>query len=135
MEMKPIKRIALASFIDVIEPGKFPATFASLEDKANRSVLHVVRCVLERTVNFVSLRRFALRLSPGKTLRRVGLALENFCITAQKIRSIVYRLLKGRHRERKLRHLHYDRFIASDDGGFNFVQERSEIGLRKSVLI
>ena len=75
------------------------------------------------------------RCSSALTLRGVGLAFENFRVTAQKIRSILYRLLKGGHGERKLRHLRDDRFVAGDDGGFKFVPERRKIGLRKSTLI
>src|SRR5436190_7484803 len=122
-----------ASFIDVVEAGKFPAAFGLFKNEADRCVFPVVWSLLEGAIDLVSPCRFFLRLPAPKTLGGIGFAFENFVIPAQEILLVLYGLHPVWHREREFRHLRDCRFIASDHRGFKLVPECRKIGLRKCV--
>src|SRR6266496_1700918 len=78
------------SFIDVVEAAEFPAAFGLFKDEANRCVFPVVGCILERTVDVISPVGFLVRFGAGKTLGGIGLAFENFVITARELLLVFY---------------------------------------------
>src|SRR5438552_13476438 len=78
------------SFINIVEPSEFPAAFGQFKLEANRCVFPVVWCFLERAIDLIPPVGFLVRFGASKTLRGIGLALENFVITAQKVFLVLY---------------------------------------------
>jgi hypothetical protein len=79
-----------ASFINIIEAGKFPAAFGQFKDEANRCVFPVVWSFLKRAVDLISPCGFFSWFGARKTLGGVGLALKNLIIPAQEIFLVLY---------------------------------------------
>src|SRR4029077_15142224 len=110
-----LPRISPRSFIDIVEADKFPAAFSQFKNEANRCVFPVVWSVLERAINPIPPVGFFVRFGAFKTLRGIGLAFENFVVTAQKIFLVLYGFYLVGHRQWKVRHLCDRRLIACDD--------------------
>ena len=122
-----------ASFIDVVEAGESPAAFGQFEDEANGCVFPVVRRFLEWAVDLKPPVGFFVLFGAWKTLRGIGLALENFVITPQEILLVFYGIIPVGHREGKFRHFRNHGFVARHNGGFKFFPERRKIGLGEDV--
>src|SRR5438552_11569973 len=118
--------------MNVVEAGKIPAAFRQFELEANWCVLAVVRSFFERTIDLIPPVGFFVRFSASKTLRGIGLAFENFVVTAQEVLLVLYGFYPIGHRQWEFRHLRDRRFIASYDGGFKCFPERRKVALRKS---
>src|SRR5438876_8243438 len=122
-----------ASFINVVEAGKFPAAFGQFELEANWCVLAIARSFFKRTIDLTPPVGFFSWFGGGKTLRGIGLASKNFIITAQEVVLVFYGFDQIGHRQWEFRHLNERRFIACDDSGSKFLPECRKVGLRKSV--
>ena len=125
--------ISPRSFIDIVEGDKFPAAFGQFKQEANGCVFPVFWRVLERAVDLISPCRFLSRFGAYKTLGGIGLAYENFVVTAQEIFLVLYGCYQIGHREWEFRHLRDRRFMADDDRRSKFFPECRKVGLRKSV--
>ena len=113
--MKKFFGVRPRSFINVVEADKPPAAFGQFKNEANRCVFPVVWSVLERAIDPIPPVGFLLRFGAFKTLRGIGLAFENFVITARETLLVLYGFYLIGHRQRKFRHLCDRRFIASDN--------------------
>src|SRR6266481_6636527 len=136
--MRNVKKFSLPgispqSFIDIVEADKFPAAFGQFKNEANRCVFPVVWSVLKRAIDPIPPVGFFLRFGAFKTLRGIGLAFENFVITAQEALLVLYGLYLIGHRQWEFGHLRDGGFIAGDNGGFKFSQKCRKVGLRKRV--
>src|SRR4030095_13991212 len=121
----------MRSFIDVIEADKLPAAFGRFKNEAYRCVFFVVWSLLKRTVDPIPLRGFFLRFSASKTLRSIGVAFEDFVITAQEVLLVLYDFHFIAHRQWELRHLRDRGFIASDNRRLKFLPECRKVALCK----
>ena len=136
--MKKVEKFSLPgvsprSFIDVVEADKSPAALGQFENEANRCVVLVLWSVLERAIDPIPPVGFFLWFGAFKALRGIGLAFENFVITARETLLVFYGFYLIGHRQRKFRHLCDRGFIASNDSGFKFCQKCRKVGLRKRV--
>ena len=136
--MKNVKRfsfpcISPRSFIDIVEADKFPAALGQFENETNRCVFPVVWSVLKRAIDPIPPVGLLLRFGPFKKFCGIGLAFENFVITAQETLLVLYGFYLIGHRQRKFCHLCDRGFIASNDSGFKFSQKCRKVGLRKSA--
>jgi hypothetical protein len=82
------------SFINIVEAGKFPAAFGLFKDEANRCVFPVAWSFLKRAVDLISQCGLFLRFGACETLGGIGLAFEDFVITAQEVLLVLYALTK-----------------------------------------
>src|SRR5436190_23696717 len=99
-----------ASFIGVVEAGESPAGFGQFKDEANGCVFPVVRHFLKWAVDLIPPVGFLVQFSAWKTLRGIGLALENFAVTPQEILLVLYGFNPVGHREGKFRRFRNHRF-------------------------
>src|SRR6266436_5910710 len=118
-----------ASFINIVQAGKFPGALGQFKNEANGCVFPVVRGFLKRAVDLIPPCGFFSRFAGCKTLRGIGLAFKNFVITAREVLLFLYGFYPIGHRQWEFRHLRDHRFIASDDCGFKFFPECRKVRL------
>src|SRR5260370_39260651 len=68
-----------------------------------------------------------------KTLCGIGLAFENFVVTAREVLPVLHGFDLIGHRQWKFRHLRDRRFFAGDNRRLKFLPECRKVGLRKHV--
>src|SRR6266550_4145923 len=124
-------RLNPPSFINIVEPNEFPAALGQFKNEANRCVFPVLWRFLKRTVDVISPVGFLVRFGAGKTLGGIGLAFENFIITARELLLVLYRFYPMGHRQWEFRHLRDRRLIAGDNRRLKFLPECRKVGLRK----
>jgi hypothetical protein len=93
--MRNVKKFSLPgissrSFINIVEADKSPAALGQFENEANRCVFLVVWSILEGAIDLIPPFGFLVRFSAFKTLGGIGLAFENFVITARKALLVLY---------------------------------------------
>src|SRR5207247_10566817 len=115
----------------VVEADKFPAALGQCEHEANRCVFPVVWSFLERAVDLTPPGGFLVRFGAGKTLGGIGLAFENFIITARELLLVLYRFYLMVHRQWVFCHILVRLFFVVDNLRLKFLPECRKVGLRK----